>query len=529
VEADSEGDAAVEGVLDRWLDRGPDADAVAERLRGDLREVGDASAKAGLIAASMPVTFAVSVGAMGGPQGNLYDLQVQSDDEAALRDANARIMAALADPLRWEEQGHDAVPIINLKSNLTEARMVVGVDVDPAAAIQRGLTAAQVAMALRGTMEGQELGQVELAGPGGPETLTVVARPAEGELDSVAALAGLEVDGPAGPVPLGEIAAIRERPGPVQITRVNGRRAALISGEITSDDTFGVGDAAAAIIADLALDQALGEGVVEVGAGVESRQQREGFRDMLIALPISILVVYLIMVVTFSSLVHPFTILFSLPFALSGALAGLAFTGRPISISSLIGMMMLIGIVTTNAIVLVDLVQQQRAAGASAREALLHGGRTRVRPIIMTALATVIALIPLAIGFTEGALIASELATTVIGGLISSTLLTLIIVPVIYSLLDGLSSAGREPVAAPPGGEGPAGPNTAATAAAAVVAAQAADPGEAAGSGELVVPTVDAVALTIGETTGTPIPPPAVPRPLEPRPLDTGEIPVTPG
>jgi HAE1 family hydrophobic/amphiphilic exporter-1 len=237
--------------------------------------------------------------------------------------------------------------------------------------------------------------------------------------------------------------------------------------------------------------------------------------------------------VTFGSLLHPFTILFSLPFALSGALVGLALTGRPISISSLIGMMMLIGIVTTNAIVLVDLVQQYRARGMDAREALIRAGRTRVRPIIMTAVATVIALVPLAIGLTEGALIASELATTVIGGLITSTLLTLIVVPVIYSLLDGLSSRGREPVAAPPDGGGPTGWEEAAdrvddpaAVGAGVVAAEAAGSAAAARSetSSIKLPETDAVALTLGETTGTPVPPPGVPRLL-----DTGEVPVVSG
>lgn len=537
-----------EGVLDRWLKKGPDADAVAETLRDDLGAIGDAAVKAGLIAAGTPVTFTVTAGAAGGPQGNLYDLQVKSDDDAKLREANALIVAALADPSNWEDQGYDEIPIINLESNLTEARDVIGVEVDPAAAILKGLTAVQVALALRGTMEGQELGKVELIGPEGAETLAVVARyPTEG-MDSVAALQDFAVEGPAGAVPLGEIATIRERPGPVQITRVNGRRAALIKGEITSEDTFGVSDAAAAIIADLDLEQALGEDVVEVGAGVESRQQREGFRDMLIALPISIIVVYMIMVVTFGSLLHPFTILFSLPFALSGALVGLALTGRPISISSLIGMMMLIGIVTTNAIVLVDLVQQYRARGMDARDALIRAGRTRVRPIIMTAVATVIALVPLAIGLTEGALIASELATTVIGGLITSTLLTLIVVPVIYSLLDGLSSRGREPVAAPPDGGGPAGwegtadlvEDPAAVGAGAVAAeagggaaggvagtaatASAASAARSDTSTSIKLPETDAVALTLGETTGTPVPPPGVPRLL-----DTGEVPVVSG
>lgn len=453
-------DEEEQGVLDRWLAESTDPEEVADALRDALRALPDTLAADGLLAAGTPITFTVSAGAAGGPQANRYDLQVRGEDEESLRQANALILAALAEPEHWEDRGYDEVPIINLSSNLSEAREQLSVEVDPAAALARGLTTVQVALALRQAIEGQEVGEVELAGADGADTLAVVVRYPEDGLDSVTALEDYEIQSPSGPVRVGDVARVATGPGPVQISRVDGERAALITGEIRSNDTFGVLDDAQAIVDDLDLDEALGEGEVEVGAGVESRQQREGFRDMLIALPISIIVAYIIMVITFGSLIHPFTILFSLPFAVSGALAALAITGRPISLSSLIGMMMLIGIVTTNAIVLVDLVQQYRERGMDAREALMRGGRTRLRPIVMTAVVTVAALIPLAIGLTEGALIASELATTVIGGLVSSTLLTLVVVPVVYSLLDGLASRGRAPAPLPPEpGRGPeAGP-----------------------------------------------------------------------
>lgn len=449
-----------QGFLDRWLAESTDPEEVADALRDALRALPDTLAADGLLAAGTPITFTVSAGAAGGPQANRYDLQVRGEDEESLRQANALILAALSEPEHWEDLGYDEVPIINLSSNLSEAREQLSVEVDPAAALARGLTTIQVALALRQAIEGQEVGEVALAGADGADTLAVVVRYPEDGLGSVAALEDYEIPSPSGPVRVGDVARVATGPGPVQISRVDGERAALLTGEIRSSDTFGVLDDAQAIIDDLDLDEALGEGEVEVGAGVESRQQREGFRDMLIALPISIIVAYMIMVITFGSLIHPFTILFSLPFAVSGALAALAITGRPISLSSLIGMMMLIGIVTTNAIVLVDLVQQYRERGMDAREALMRGGRTRLRPIVMTAVVTVAALIPLAIGLTEGALIASELATTVIGGLVSSTLLTLVVVPVVYSLLDGLASRGRAPAPLPPeAGLGPeAGP-----------------------------------------------------------------------
>ena len=160
---------------------------------------------------------------------------------------------------------------------------------------------------------------------------------------------------------------------------------------------------------------------------------------------VAILLVYVMMVLAFNSLITPFIILFSLPLATIGAFPALFVTGRPIGVSALIGFLMLIGIVVTNAIVLLDLVERLRREGMSTHEALIEGGRTRVRPILMTAIATILALIPLAAGFNQGSIIAAELGTVVIGGLFSSTFLTLLVVPVVYSLVDGgkVGLAGR--------------------------------------------------------------------------------------
>jgi hydrophobic/amphiphilic exporter-1 (mainly G- bacteria), HAE1 family len=464
-----------EGFFDRFKDSADKLDpkAVADRIRRQLPE----------IAGDEAITFTVSAASMTGMGGNTYDLQILSDDEAKLGEANALIMAALEDTANWKEDSNalqdlfkskdekDAetkVPIINLQSNLTAARPVLSIDVDPSKALARGLTTVQVGLAMKQVLEGQSLGEVTLGSDGKGETIEVIARYPADTIKSVPALADFKLAAPSGEVRLGDIATVTQRPGPVQITRVDGKRAALISGEITEDDTFGVTAKAQQIIDDLELDEELGEDVVEVGAGVESSQQQEGFSDMLAAVAISILVVYLIMVFTFRSLVHPFTILFSLPFAASGAFLALAVTGRALSITSLIGVLMLVGIVVTNAIVLVDLVQQYRKAGMDARTALVRGGRTRLRPILMTAIATVLALTPQALELTgEGGLIASDLAVTVIGGLLTSTFLTLIVVPVVYSLLDRLSRRGDGgdeagvPVPGAPDG-GPVVPDTAA-------------------------------------------------------------------
>jgi len=145
--------------------------------------------------------------------------------------------------------------------------------------------------------------------------------------------------------------------------------------------------------------------------------------------------VYLVMVIAFGEAKAPFTILFALPLAIIGGLVGLFITGKVLDMPAMIGALMLVGIAVTNAIVLVDRVQQQRKKGLSIREALLEAGATRLRPILMTAIATICALLPMSLGMSEGALLSQSLAIVVIGGLTTSTFLTLIVVPVVYELI----------------------------------------------------------------------------------------------
>lgn len=223
------------------------------------------------------------------------------------------------------------------------------------------------------------------------------------------------------------------------ILRVDGESAVRFTGELETADTLGVTEAAKA---DL---EAIAPSGVAISEGFETRQQTQGFQQAIRSVLISILAVYLVMVITFRSFVHPFTILFSLPMAVVGAAVALWLTDRVVGIPVLVGLMMLVGIVVTNAIVLIDRVQANRVKrGMGGREALIEGGRTRLRPILMTAIAAMLALVPLALGLTEGAIIAAELATVVIGGLFTSTFLTLLIVPVIYSLLNQVTGGQRQ-------------------------------------------------------------------------------------
>ncbi|NIV35233.1 MAG: MMPL family transporter, partial [Anaerolineae bacterium] len=222
------------------------------------------------------------------------------------------------------------------------------------------------------------------------------------------------------------------------ILRVGGESALRYTGDVETADSMGLAAEAQAEV------EAVAPAGVTVSEGFESEMQTRSFGQAVQALLISIIVVYVVLVITFRSFVHPFTILFSLPLAMIGAALLLWITDRVVGLPVLVGLMMLVGIVVTNAIVLIDRVQNNRKLrGMNLHGGLVEGGRTRLRPILMTATATILALTPLALGFTEGALIAAELATVVIGGLFSSTLLTLLIVPVIYSLLDRLTPTGR--------------------------------------------------------------------------------------
>tara|TARA_B100001245_G_C22753851_1_gene364939 strand:- start:42 stop:662 length:621 start_codon:yes stop_codon:yes gene_type:complete len=174
---------------------------------------------------------------------------------------------------------------------------------------------------------------------------------------------------------------------------------------------------------------------VKISSGGIFQQIAEGFQAIFISMAVGIVLVYLVMVVSLGSLRNPFVIVSSLPLALIGALVALAITGRSLGLPGMMGILLLIGVVVTNAVVLISFVEQLRQKGLNVYDALMEGGRIRLRPILMTAITTSIALLPLAMfGGDAGGIIGAELATVVIGGLISSTLLTLVVVPVIYTL-----------------------------------------------------------------------------------------------
>ncbi|MGW1492935.1 efflux RND transporter permease subunit [Streptomyces sp. NPDC002402] len=239
-------------------------------------------------------------------------------------------------------------------------------------------------------------------------------------------------DLPLGAVKLGEIADVKLVPAPVSMTRIDGSRAATITAKPTGDNTGAVSASLQSKLKSLDLP----EGATASIGGVSSDQD-DAFASLGLAMLAAIAIVFMLLVATFRSLVQPLILLVSIPFAATGALGLLIVTGTPMGVPAMIGMLMLIGIVVTNAIVLIDLINQYRAQGLGVVEAVVEGGRHRLRPILMTALATICALLPMALGVTgEGGFIAKPLAVVVIGGLITSTLLTLLLVPTLYAMVE---------------------------------------------------------------------------------------------
>jgi HAE1 family hydrophobic/amphiphilic exporter-1 len=227
------------------------------------------------------------------------------------------------------------------------------------------------------------------------------------------------------------VATVTVASGPAEIRRVAQERVAIVTANVAEGDL----GAAAAEAGRIILQTPMPNGISAIVSG-QSEEMQDSFRSMQFALALAIFLVYLVMASQFESLIHPFVILFTIPLALVGAVLALFVTGTTINIVALIGIIMLAGIVVNNAIVLVDLINQLRAAGMERFDAIMEAGSARLRPILMTSLTTALGLLPMALGFGEGAEVRTPMAITVIGGLLVSTMLTLVVIPVVYSLLD---------------------------------------------------------------------------------------------
>jgi HAE1 family hydrophobic/amphiphilic exporter-1 len=294
------------------------------------------------------------------------------------------------------------------------------------------LNAGQIANLVRDKVQGQVSTRVSR----GDRKIDVVVRSPREDVNERAEILNLRVasDG-SDSIPLSTVATIEQRPGPAEIRRVGGERAVVLSADVSDLDLEGAALQIEALAERLRLEQSDVFRDVVVRVGGQREESQRSLRSLLFAGLIAVFLVYIVMASQFESLVHPFVILFTVPLAMVGVVFTLELMALKVSVVVLIGVILLAGIVVNNAIVLVDCVNQRRRDGMDRDAALAEAGRMRLRPILMTTATTVLGLLPLAMGLGEGAEIRTPMAVTVIGGLATSTVLTLVVIPVVYSLV----------------------------------------------------------------------------------------------
>ncbi|HEY5224433.1 MAG TPA: efflux RND transporter permease subunit [Microbacteriaceae bacterium] len=313
-------------------------------------------------------------------------------------------------------------------SNLSASLPYIAVVIDRQKAAEAGLSEVAVGTIVSQAMQPTAVGSIAIDST----TLSIYIQDATAPT-TAAALAALEIPTTRGPVALDTLARVTQTTGPATVTTQKGLRTAAVTATPATDNLA---------VSNADVQKALNTTTLPQGAtatiGGVTSSQSSAFSQLGIALLAAILIVYVVMVATFRSLRQPLLLLVSIPFAATGTIALQVISGIPLGVASLIGVLMLIGIVVTNAIVLVDLVNQYRRRGMTVPDAVAHGSSRRLRPILMTALATIFALLPMAVGLTgHGGFISQPLAIVVIGGLVSSTAMTLIVLPTLYNLVEG--------------------------------------------------------------------------------------------
>lgn len=356
-------------------------------------------------------------GAPGAGGSGTIDIKLSGTSDEALFAAVEKVRSGMLEVENLSE----------ITSSLSELQRTLKITVNRVKAAEYGLTEIQVSGLVSSTLRPSSIGDVNIDNESTPIFLVQENTPA-----TVDEIEEIQIPTRRGVIELRQIANVSEVQAPVSITSEKGERVATVALTPDTDDLGAVSRDVTAKLAEIELPV----GATATIGGV-SAEQAESFQQLGLALLAAVAIVYLVMVATFSSLIQPLILLISIPFAATGALGLLLITDTPLGVPALIGMLLLVGVVVTNAIVLIDLINQYRKQGRSIQQSIMDGSRQRLRPILMTALATIFALSPLAFGITGGGFISQPLAIVVIGGLVSSTLLTLVIVPVLYWLIEG--------------------------------------------------------------------------------------------
>ncbi len=352
------------------------------------------------------------------------DVTVTAKTDSQLREGIQKVVAAL----------DGKIPDVNpeITTTLSEKQRTLKITVDRRAASQVGLSEIAIAGIVSAAMTPQSIGSINI-----DNKSTSIYVKSDNVPETVDEVKAIMIPTMAGVRPLTALADVEIALVPTKVTTKDGDRAATVS--LTPNEDASLTTITMNVAKELeSLQNEMPLGTTLLPLGGISADQAESFNQLFLALLAAICIVYLIMVATFRSLMQPLVLLISIPFAATGAFVALLLTNTALGLPALIGMLLLVGIVVTNAIVLIDLINQYRALGVPLEEAIMDGARQRLRPILMTALATIGALMPLVLGITgSGGFISQPLGIVVVGGLFSSTVLTLVIVPVLYRLTEG--------------------------------------------------------------------------------------------
>ncbi len=433
-------------VIEKAADADPDVEAVFSNIGRDVRSVTEGEQVTGLQTANFQVRVrpgarteevaarmrkladrfpagalsvetgqATALGAMlGGAQADV-SVRVRSDDldqAYAVAGEVERRLDGLAD-------------LGNVRIGTERGQPQVQVEIDRAACATYGIEPRTVAQTVQNAMQGDQATEfVDF-----DRKIDVMVRYPDSQRFSMTTLEGLRVGG----VPIRQLVTVREAVGPSEIRREDQARVVPVYADVVQG---GLDQAITSIRATLATLPPTAN--VRWDVGGENEEMRRSFRDLAFAFGLAMILVYMILAAQFESFVHPFTILTAVPLALVGAVAALAITGEGLNTMSLIGIVILVGIVVNDAIVKVDFINQTRARGLRLRESILEAGRVRLRPIVMTTVTTVFGLLPMALGIGRGSDLRAPLAIAVIGGISVATALTLIVVPVVYQVVEGV-------------------------------------------------------------------------------------------
>ncbi|HED09792.1 MAG TPA: efflux RND transporter permease subunit [Caldithrix abyssi] len=320
--------------------------------------------------------------------------------------------------------------VVDAKSNIQRGNPEVQIYYDRKRLALYGLNVLQVANIVRNKIRGDVATEFRQE----DRKIDVLVRLRESDKESIDDLRRIVVN-PGSPVAvqLNSVAEIRINEGPSEIRRVDQTRTAVITANV--EDGYSLSEISGKIYEALVAMDLPQEFTFELAG--QNKEMETSLNSLILALALAIFLVYIVMASQFESLVHPFIIIFTIPLALIGVIIFLYLLGIPLSIVVFLGLIMLAGIVVNNAIVLVDFINQLRERGLEKRRAILEAGQTRLRPILMTTMTTVLGLLPMALGLGDGAEIRTPMAITVIVGLLSSTLLTLVVIPVVYDIVTG--------------------------------------------------------------------------------------------